>query len=299
LKIVHFYTSDGLRFGVKIEAGIVDVPALFATQSAVGVNTEGIPTSLDALFSGSEAAQAALQMFIDHYTQETAGEPWLLAEEALTFAPCVPAPEKIICIGLNYRRHAAESGLPTPTTPILFSKYANALAAHGQDVPLNPNAGQNDYESELVVVIGKRARFVEESEALEYVFGYCNGNDLSARDLQMRTSQWMLGKTLDKFMPIGPYLVTADEAGDADALRIRGWLNGELRQDSNTSDMVFSVPELVSYCSQYMTLEPGDLISTGTPEGVILGMEPKVWLKSGDRYEVEVEGLGRLANTLR
>lgn len=292
MKIVHFSTPMGLKFGVKVEAGVVDVAALLAAHPA-----EGMAAGLEDLFAGGKAAQAALEDYIGQNLHEAAGNGWLLDETSLQFAPCVPHPGKIICIGLNYRRHAAESGAPTPTAPILFSKFNNALAAHREAIRLNPNAMQNDYEAELVAVIGKRAQFVSEKEALDYVFGYCNGNDLSARDLQTRTSQWLLGKTLDQYMPIGPYLVTADEVGNADALRIRGWLNGELRQDSNTSDMIFSIAQLVSYISQFITLEPGDLISTGTPEGVILGRAEKRWLKAGDRYEVEIEGLGKLSNT--
>ena len=293
MKIVHFFTPRGLRFGVRIDQGIVDIPAALAE-----IPQPGAPTSLEALFAGGAASQEALHSYTEKVSVKAPGTAWLLDESKITFAPCVPSPRKIICIGLNYRRHAAESGMPTPTTPILFSKFNNALAAHRQEVPLDPNAVQYDYEAELVAVIGQRARFVSETDALDYVFGYCSGNDLSARDLQTRTSQWLLGKTLDKFMPIGPYLVTADQAGDAQALSIRCWLNGELRQDSNTSDMVFSVAQLVSYISQYMTLEPGDLISTGTPQGVILGMKEKNWLKPSDLVEVELEGLGKLVNRL-
>jgi 2-keto-4-pentenoate hydratase/2-oxohepta-3-ene-1,7-dioic acid hydratase in catechol pathway len=185
-----------------------------------------------------------------------------------------------------------------PETPVVFSKFNTALAAHRQPVRLEKNAEQYDYEAELVVVIGRRARFVPEAEALSYVFGYCNGNDLSARDLQTRTSQWLLGKTLDHFMPIGPYLVTADEIGDAQSLGVWCWVNGERRQNSNTKDMVFSIAQLISYLSQYMTLEPGDLISTGTPEGVIVGMKEKIWLKPNDVVEIEVEGLGKLVNRM-
>ena len=133
---------------------------------------------------------------------------------------------------------------------------------------------------------------------MNFVFGYCNMNDLSERDLQMRSGQWLLGKTLDKFLPLGPYVVTADEIPDPQNLTIKGWLNGELRQDSNTADMIFSIAEVIAYASQIMTLEPGDVISTGTPEGVIMGMDPKVWLKPGDEYVVEVEGLGKLANRM-
>jgi 2-keto-4-pentenoate hydratase/2-oxohepta-3-ene-1,7-dioic acid hydratase in catechol pathway len=184
-----------------------------------------------------------------------------------------------------------------PTIPVLFSKFPNTIAASGEQVVLPATAVEYDYEAELGVVIGLRARQVSEQEALNYVLGYCNINDLSARDLQMRTSQWLLGKTLDKFMPIGPYLVTADVVGDPQALDIRCWVNGTLRQNSTTADMIFTVAELVSYISQYMTLDPGDVIATGTPEGVIFGMSEKHWLKPGDEVVVQIAGLGRLTTT--
>ena len=185
-----------------------------------------------------------------------------------------------------------------PETPVLFSKFNNSIAAPGEGVPLPSNAEEYDYEAELVAIIGKTARYVSVDDALDYVMGYCNGHDVSARDLQMTTSQWLLGKTLDKFMPIGPYTVTADQVGDPQTLSIRAWMNGDLRQDSNTGDMIFSVAECVSYISQYYTLEPGDIITTGTPEGVILGLEDKVWMKPGDEVTIEIEGLGRLTNPM-
>ena len=220
-------------------------------------------------------------------------------EAELELAPCLPAIGKIICVGLNYRRHAMETGAQIPEVPILFSKFANSLAAHGQDIPIPSETTQADYEVELGVVIGRRAQHVAEGQALDYVAGYCVANDLSARDLQMRTSQWMLGKTLDGFLPLGPYLVSADEVPDPQTLGLRTFVNGQKRQDSNTSDMVFSVAEIVSYTSRYMTLDPWDLIITGTPEGVILGMpEPRPWLQPGDELALEVDGLGRLENRL-
>lgn len=283
MKLLHFYTPDStLHLGVKTDKGIVDVTAA----------TAEIPANLADLMAGGEAALAQLQTFVDQ------GNHPLLTETDLRLGPCVPAPGKILCVGLNYRRHAAESGMAVPTTPVLFSKFNNSLAAANEVIPLPSNAEQYDYEVELVVVIGKKARYVSQAEALDYVFGYCTGNDLSARDLQMLTGQWLLGKTLDKFMPIGPYLVTADEVGDPHNLALKCWCNGELRQNSNTSDLIFNVAEVVSYASQYMTLEPGDIISTGTPEGVILGMAEKNWLKPGDEVVVEVEKLGALHNTM-
>jgi 2-keto-4-pentenoate hydratase/2-oxohepta-3-ene-1,7-dioic acid hydratase in catechol pathway len=160
-------------------------------------------------------------------------------------------------------------------------------------------AKKYDYEAELAVVIGRRAKYVPEDQAVQYVLGYCNANDVSARDLQGATSQWLLGKSLDKFLPLGPYLVTADEAGDPQNWPVRCWFNGELRQHSNTADMVFGVAKLVSFISHHMTLEPGDIISTGTPEGVILGMpQPRTWMKPGDTMTVEVGPLGQLTNAL-
>ncbi len=218
-----------------------------------------------------------------------------LNESELQLAPVVPQPGKILCVGLNYRRHAAESGMAEPKKPVLFSKFNNALAAQGEDVSIK-NLEQVDYEAELVVVIGKTAKNVSVKNALKYVLGYCNANDLSERALQFVSGQWLLGKTLDKFLPIGPYLVTADEIPDPQNLTIKGWLNGDLRQNSSTADMIFSVAEVISYASKYMTLSPGDIISTGTPEGVVFGMKEKVWMKPGDEYTVEISGLGRLHN---
>jgi 2-keto-4-pentenoate hydratase/2-oxohepta-3-ene-1,7-dioic acid hydratase in catechol pathway len=185
-----------------------------------------------------------------------------------------------------------------PDSPVLFSKFNNTLAATGEAIPLPDNAVQYDYEVELGVVIGKQARDVSVEEALEYVFGYFTVNDMSVRDLQFRTSQWLLGKTLDKFFPTAPYLVTSDEVSDPQNLGLYCWVNGELRQNSNTADMIFNVAECISYISQYMTLVPGDVISTGTPEGVVLGMKEKNWLKPGDEVTVEVAGLGKCVNRM-
>jgi len=296
--LLTFQTDEKkLRLGVKTPAGVVDIPAAMAALSPV-VTDVCFPTNINALLKSDRAAQQALAAFAADAVAHHPSAPWLLDETSLRFGPCVPRPGKIICIGLNYRRHAAETGATLPDTPVLFSKFNNALASHREAIPLPANVVRYDYEVELGVVIGKRARYVSEAEALDYVFGYFTANDVSARDLQKRTSQWLLGKTLDKFFPIGPYLVTADEAPNPQNLRLRTWVNGDLRQDSNTSDMIFSVAQLISYISQYFPLEPGDIISTGTPEGVILGMKERVWLKPGDEVTVEVENLGQLTNML-
>ena len=220
-------------------------------------------------------------------------------EEDLVIGPCVGTPSKIICIGLNYRQHALESGMAIPAIPVVFTKYNNTLVDFGGDVPLGKVGYQFDYEVELGVVIGRKCKDVAVSDALDYVLGYCVANDLSCRDLQFRTSQWLMGKSLDHFLPLGKFLVTADEVGDPQRLQLRCRLNGEVRQNSNTSDMIFSVAEIIEDLSKHMTLEPGDLILTGTPQGVIMGLTEKNWLQPGDVVEVEIEGLGVTRNKMR
>jgi 2-keto-4-pentenoate hydratase/2-oxohepta-3-ene-1,7-dioic acid hydratase in catechol pathway len=286
--------SKGDYLGVKTDQGILDVAA--ANRA---LNVPGIPTSPAAFYAAGLSGLPLLKEFVDRVMQSEGRAAWLLAEDRLEFGPCVPTPGKIICVGLNYRNHAKESNLELPPVPVLFSKFQNAVAAPNEVVPLSTNAVKFDYEAELAVVIGRKAKFVTEDRALDYVLGYCNANDVSERELQTKTSQWLLGKTLDKFLPMGPYLLTSDEAGDPQNWPVRCWLNGELRQNSNTADMIFSVRQLVSFISQYMTLEPGDLISTGTPEGVILGKpRPRTWMKAGDSMTVEVGPLGKLTNAL-
>jgi 2-keto-4-pentenoate hydratase/2-oxohepta-3-ene-1,7-dioic acid hydratase in catechol pathway len=212
--------------------------------------------------------------------------------------PPVPDPPKIICLGLNYRDHAAESGAPIPKEPVLFSKYATALIGDGDPIVLPPVSQEVDYEAELVVVLGKRGRPRNEQEAREYIAGYTIGHDVSARDWQLKKDQkqWMVGKTFDTFAPTGPVLVTADELPDPHHLAIRLRLNGQTMQDSTTSQMIFTVPQVVAYLAQVMTLEVGDLIFTGTPPGVGFARKPPVFLKGGDVVEVEVEGIGVLRN---
>ena len=297
--LLQFKAGQEMHLGVKTQRGVVDVTSALSDTSAGKHGADaGIPSSLAAVCAGGSAACEALERFVQRLLASDSDNGWLCDEATLTYGPCVANPGKIICVGLNYRRHAIESGMAIPMSPVLFPKYSNAIAAPGEQVVLPANAVEYDYEAELGVVIGQRAKNVSEQEALNYVLGYCNLNDLSARDLQFRTSQWLLGKTLDKFMPIGPYLVTADEVGDPQALEIRCWVNDSLRQNSSTADMIFSVAYLVSYLSQYITLEPGDVIATGTPEGVVFGMQEKQWLKPGDEVSIEIAGLGRLINSM-
>jgi 2-keto-4-pentenoate hydratase/2-oxohepta-3-ene-1,7-dioic acid hydratase in catechol pathway len=216
---------------------------------------------------------------------------------AVKILPPIPDPEKVVCIGLNYRKHAAEIGVTEPPEmPTIFAKYRNALVADGATVRV-PTA-KTDYEAEVAFVVGRRAKDVEEAEALDYVAGYTLLNDLSARDLQGATPQWMPGKVFDGAAPCGPYLVTPEEAGPADAIAIRLTLNGEEMQNGSTDDLLFSVPQLVFHLSRLMTLEPGDVVATGTPEGVGMGREPRVWLADGDEIAIESPTLGRLTTRI-
>jgi len=208
----------------------------------------------------------------------------------------IPRPGKIVCVGLNYRDHAAEGGMDLPKAPLLFAKWPNTLIGDGDAVVLPPESTQVDYEAELGVVIGAKAKRVSERDALDHVAGYICVNDVSARDLQFADGQWTRGKSPDTFCPVGPRLVPRDEIADPQALAIRCIVNGEALQDSSTAQMIFSVAEIIAYTSQIVTLEPGDLIATGTPAGVGIFRDPKVLLKDGDEVSVEVEGLGTLTN---
>lgn len=230
-------------------------------------------------------------------------EPSQIKTIALTgdvqFAPLIRNPEKILCVGLNYKSHSEECQMAIPENPVIFSKFNNAIAAHNQAIKIPSHAKEIDYEAELVIVMGQTASHVCREEALEYVLGYTIGNDLSARDFQFKTPQWLLGKTCDGFAPIGPYLIPA-ESVDVNDLDIKCTVNGVVKQQANTSDMIFDCAKIVSYLSQHMTLKAGDLIFTGTPSGVILGNpeSERVWLKAGDCIKIEIESIGVLENTL-
>ncbi|HUR17092.1 MAG TPA: fumarylacetoacetate hydrolase family protein [Candidatus Limnocylindrales bacterium] len=212
----------------------------------------------------------------------------------------IERPGKIVCVGVNYRAHASEQNRESPDHPVLFAKFPTAFIRDGEEIVWDPALTQAvDFEAELAVVIGRTARRVSEAEALDYVAGYTCLNDVSARDLQYSDKQFVRGKSLDTFAPIGPWVVTPDEVGDPGSLRIRCLVNGEVMQDSNTNDLIFGVPQLISFCSQAFTLEPGDVIATGTPSGVGWFRDPKSMLKDGDDVVVEIERIGRLTNRCR
>ncbi len=220
-------------------------------------------------------------------------------EDEITFLAPVLNPQKLIMIGTNYRDHVIETNSPMPNIPVVFSKYNSALCGNDAEVIIPSCAQKPDYEAEFAVVIGKRGKHISASNAMEYVFGYTIANDVSARDMQNATSQWLIGKSLDGFLPMGPYLVTKDEINNPHNLKIRGSLNGELRQNSSTKELIFNIHVLIAFLSRSMTLEPGDIISTGTPGGVIDGMKETHWLKDGDVYEIEIEKLGTLRNIFK
>ena len=281
MKLLNFKVGGEVRLGIKIKQGIIDVK-----------KGTGVPVTMEEVIAKGEQGLAFLADLMNKELE-------VIPEEEIVYAPCVTSPEKILCVGLNYREHAKETKAPVQETPIFFSKFNNALAAHNQIIKLPSTAEKFDYEAELVVVIGREAANIAKEDALSYIFGYTVGNDLSARDLQFRTSQWLLGKSCDHFAPVGPYLVTADEI-DPGNLDISCEVNGTLRQSSNTADMIFDCASIISYISQYMTLKPGDLIFTGTPSGVILGYPKgeRQWLKAGDEVRVTIEKIGTLVNIM-
>lgn len=283
MKLVQIARNGKLSLGVQTDQGIIDIHA----ESKL----KGITVPED-MWQVIREGKPALDLL-----ERLAQNPQCYTDAPL--APVITGTDRVFCIGLNYRQHAAECGLPLPPAPVLFNKFGNALAAHGQEVKLEPDYKEYDYEAELVAVIGKPARNVSPEEALDYVFGYTCGNDLSCRDLQFaRGNQWVLSKTFDGFAPIGPCLVPAGEL-DPQNLAISSVVNGEFRQNSNTSDMIFTVAEIISDLSRHFTLQPGDLIFTGTPQGVMHGYpaDQKNWLKPGDEVSVTIEGIGTLTNT--
>ena len=290
MKLVQFWRNGAPALGLQTEAGIVD-----AAAEATRRGTTAPADMEEAILLGAEGAEGVEQL-LDPLTRDPV---CLLPPEAVRLAPVVTEPGRILCIGLNYRQHARECDLPLPPAPVLFNKFHNALAAHGEEVALPADYKEYDYEAELVAVIGKPARDVPQERALDYVFGYTCGNDLSTRDLQFaRGGQWLLSKTFDGFAPIGPCLVPAGEL-DPTRLDISSRVNGEVRQSSNTSDMIFPLAQIIADLSHHFTLLPGDLIFTGTPQGVMQGWpaDRKQWLKAGDQVEITIQGIGTLCNT--
>ncbi|MBN8868029.1 MAG: fumarylacetoacetate hydrolase family protein [Solirubrobacterales bacterium] len=281
MRLVTYASDRGPRAGVQTETGVIDAWDLIGGDGEPSLRRLIAEGRIDDLRGAVESGR---------------GEATMLSPGGI-LTP-IPDPDKIVCIGLNYRAHAEETGADIPKAPTIFAKYRNALVPDGSTVKLPQASRKVDYEAEVAFVIGRRASEVSVDEALDHVAGYTLLNDLSARDLQGLTMQWMAGKVFDGAAPCGPALVTPDESGPHDGIGIEMHVNGERRQSSSTGDLIFSVPELISTLSQWMTLEPGDIVSTGTPSGVGLAMNPRVWLEDGDELVVSSPQLGELRTTI-
>jgi 2-keto-4-pentenoate hydratase/2-oxohepta-3-ene-1,7-dioic acid hydratase in catechol pathway len=279
MRLVSYRGEEGVCAGVRVVDGILDAGALLGER----------PWSLRRLIEEGRLEELA---------ERTKRGADLEPASVMRLLPPVPDPDKIICIGLNYRSHAEEQGVEPPAQPTFFAKFRNALVPAGATVALPEASEQVDYEAEVAFVIGRRCNGIDASEALDAVAGYMLLNDLSARDLQFATPQWMPGKVFDGSAPCGPALVTPDDAGPPDAISFTLELNGERMQEASTSDLIFSVAELVARLSRWMTLEPGDIISTGTPSGVGSIRQPRVWLKPGDEIVISSPTLGELRTTI-
>jgi 2-keto-4-pentenoate hydratase/2-oxohepta-3-ene-1,7-dioic acid hydratase in catechol pathway len=284
MKIIIFKDNNRYKVGALISGDqIVDLTSMVSDKSLIAAEVSKC-FDLDSGFL--DKARDA----VENNNSDS------LSLSEIEIAASVPTPGKIICIGLNYRDHAEESGMEIPTKPVIFSKFSSCIIAPNEPIVVPKESTQTDYEAELAVVIGRRASNIKREDAMNYIFGYACFNDVSARDFQFADAQWQRGKSCDTFAPIGPFVATADEMIDPQDLSIKFRLNGETMQDSNTKQMIFGVAELIEYLSRYFTLEPGDIIATGTPPGVGFARKPPVYLKDGDVAEVEIAGLGVLSN---
>ena len=278
-----------MRFVTFERTGYTE-PGVLSGGDLVGIRGAGFDDVLTAIRGGADAADRLMRWL----GNPPGGE--ILDPASVKLHAPILRPPKIICIGLNYRDHAAESNLAIPEVPTVFAKFSTAVIGPGDPIVLPKNSTKPDYEAEFAVVIGKGGRYIAESNWREHVFGYTIVNDVSARDYQMATTQWMIGKTFDTFAPIGPAIVTADEIEDPHNLDISLTLSGTEMQHSNTSNLIFKIPQLLAHLSSVFTLEPGDIIATGTPAGVGFARKPPRYLKDGDECIVRVEGLGELVN---
>ncbi len=292
MRLVTYELNAKWRAGIAIEDKVIDSEV---AARAIDSGADFDWTSNRSIIQLDRDKQLQLEEAARTLANSDSSTFGVFLTQEVRSGPPIPDPDKIICLGLNYRSHAEEAGFSIPKVPILFAKYRNALNGPTSPVVLPSLSEEVDYEAELAVVIGRQCKSITAEQALEYVAGYMAFNDISARDLQMRTGQWLSGKTLDTFAPCGPALVM-NEIRDPQKLNIMTRLNGQVLQQSNTCNMIFSVAETISYISQLMTLEPGDIIATGTPEGVGFKRNPPIFLHDGDVVEVEVEGIGILRN---
>jgi len=290
MKLINMLVDGELHLGILTERGVIDV-----TELEKKTDTTAPQSMMEAIRMGREQA-------LPHLQEVQALAKHYLDESEITYAPAVDDPEKILCAGVNYRAHIEETrgSFTAAGTPTIFAKFRNTLAPHRGVVRLNRSSTMHDYEAEIAVVIGKRAAYIKPEEAEEYIFGYTLANDISARDLQKATSQWVPGKTCDTFCPLGPCIVTSDTLSYKD-MHLTGYKNGEQRQEGWSTDMIHDIPTLVSFLSGCCTLEPGDVILTGTPSGVILGRPEgeRDWLQAGDVLTVREDTIGELTVTMQ
>lgn len=291
MELGQFTTADGEQWvGAVVDEGVVSLPEAGA---ATGIDLPATLTELLTVENWQAKAELAVESAVD-------ADRAIYASDSLETRSPVTDPEKIVAIGLNYSKHADEGGEDIPDVPLVFSKFNTSITGPGDPIEWDPDLTEAvDYEGELVAVIGEEARNVDEEEALEYVAGYTVGNDVSARDLQLSDEQWVRGKSLDTFAPMGPQFLTADEIDDVTDLDIWTEVNGERLQDSNTEHLIFPIRELIAFCSRSFTLKPGDVLFTGTPDGVGYFRDPQVLLADGDEVTVGVEGVGELTNHCR
>ncbi len=304
MRIVTYVQNEMERVGVMLDDQYVaDVNAghlewLKSQENVLSLERQLVGSVKDFLEQGRKMLETVQN--VNDYARELFAErmpEWIFPVERVQLLAPVPNPSKVVAIGQNYRDHCREQNAQIPERPIIFAKFPTSVIGPGDSIVWDPDVTtQVDYEAELGVVIGKHARHVSQADAFDYIAGYLNGNDVSARDLQFGDRQWVRGKSLDTFCPLGPYLVTRDEVSDPHNLRIRAILNGEAMQDSNTGMMIFTIPVLIEFITQAFTLLPGDIILTGTPHGVGVFRDPKVFLKPGDTITIEIEGLGSLTN---
>lgn len=300
MKLAQFKTKDlnKARLGVLLGDVVCDVAELARAHHSTGAAVADwllhVDSTLEVIHRGADALSQIDPLIANEPGNKKSAVVAYRVDE-IEFLPAV-YPGKILAIGRNYADHALEGGGEPPKAPLIFAKLANSLSAHNAPIVLPTVSETIDWEAELAVVIGRRAKAVSEADALDYVFGYALMNDVTARDLQRKDGQWTRGKGLDTFAPLGPFITTRDEIADIQSLNVEGLYNGEVTQSSNTSKMIFSIAHLISYISQGITLEPGDIISSGTPEGVGFFRDPPVLLKPGDVCEVRVEKLGSLRN---
>lgn len=306
MKLITFETAGFSRIGAIVEEEkVVDLNYAYQAQ----LKSEGkyrfesiaeayIPAKMEGFLQGGkeslELAKSAVEFALAN--PDSFNHPLVHAKNHVKVNAPVTQPGKIICVGHNYREHILEMGRELPSNPVLFAKFANTVIGPEDDIPFHPISEQLDYEAEFVFVIGKQARNVSEEDALDYVAGYAIANDVTYRDIQRRTLQWLQGKTVDGSAPIGPWLVTTDELPDPSGLGVKLSVNGEVRQQTNTANLVFSVQKLVSFISNLATLEPGDVVLTGTPGGVGVAMDPQQFLKDGDVVRIEIDKVGVLEN---